>query len=214
MKVTVCTVAIFAALALDIPVGAQGTFQNLDFESARILYESPNLVGTTNALPGWVAFYGTSQMLAIRYNSPSGINPVGLVGSNVAVISGSYSVILETDGDVRQSGVVPADANSLFFKARWAGMSPVLTVTLGGQGLSLTALSTSNDYTLLGADVSGFAGQMVGLSLSLQGLGRYVLDDLEFSPQMIPEPGVVGLAGVGVLCFGARWVHRRAKRGG
>jgi hypothetical protein len=211
MKTTLYACLFFAALTPVPPVGAQGTFQNLDFESARIVYSSPNLVGTTNALPGWVAFYGTNQMLAVRYNSPAGINPVGLVGSNVAVISGSFSVILETDGDLRQTGVVPADANSLFFKARWAGVLPVLTVALGGQSLSLTALSSTTNYTLFGAGISGFAGQTAVLSCSLAD-GRFVIDDFEFSPVVIPEPGVVGLVWLGASCLAASMVRRRFRR--
>lgn len=208
------TVFSTAMLSAGMVLG-QGTFQNLGFEQARIIFiPSTAYVATTNALLGWTAFYQGNEMTGIHYNAPSAINPVGLVGSSAAVISGSYSVILETDGEIRQTGAVPADANSLFFKARWAGMSPVLAVALGGQSLTLTVISNTNDYTLFGVDVSRFSGQVATLSCSQQGLARYVLDDFEFSPLLIPEPGVFGLVGVGVLCFAVRWVHRRAKRGG
>ena len=191
----------------------QGTFQNLDFEAAQIIYDLPNRIATSDALPGWQAFSGTDQLSHVHYNSPAAANIVALVGSNVAVLSGSFSVSLSVGGSVTQAGLVPAGTESLRFKASWHSVPAV--VSLGGQELPLVRLSETANYSLYGADVSAFAGQTARLSFASPLTAVNILvDDFEFSPLPIPEPAVLAFVGLSAVFFAARWVHRRAKRGG
>ncbi|MDE3067565.1 MAG: hypothetical protein KGJ60_08435 [Verrucomicrobiota bacterium] len=83
MFVILAAVAAFGALA-----HCQGTFQNLDFEAARVILitNGPYYgdIATTNALPGWSAFAGTNQLSAIPFDngnrySSSAIGGVKLV---------------------------------------------------------------------------------------------------------------------------------------
>ncbi len=51
-------ISVFAILAFSQPIHAQGTFQNLNFESANLSGYSPgNHVPVSDALPGWSAYF-------------------------------------------------------------------------------------------------------------------------------------------------------------
>jgi hypothetical protein len=196
--------ALFAVIGFVGSARSQGTFQNLDFESARLVFD-PEL-RTTNALPGWAAFSGTDQLFTIPYNFFIGIPTVGLYGSNSSVISGEFSVSLYNDGSISQNGLVPADAASLLLKVR-NNDSFSLVVSLAGQSLPYIAISNGPNYTLYGADVSGFGGQAV--ALTLQSAREVFLDDIEFSPQAIPEPSTLVFCCLGAFFAASHLRHRR-----
>jgi hypothetical protein len=131
---------------------AQGTFQNLDFESAQLAFiDSPtnHLIATVNALPGWSAFSGTNQLAYIQYGINGGIVPPIWLSSqtNTGAIDDSFSVGVGENtfytGSISQTALVPADAQSLLFK-----MSGSVDVWLGGQDLSYIAISNALNYTL------------------------------------------------------------------
>ncbi len=196
--------------ATAICVRAQGTFQNLDFESARIVFNYPpfnNNIDETNALPGWLAFAGTNQLTSIPYG-PGGIStPVRLYSqTNGGSISGFFSVQFG-GGTISQTGLVPADAQSLVFKVHAPVSGPVSVVSLNGQILPYAAISTAPNYILYGTDISSFAGQ-VG-TLSFTAMDR--LDDIQFSPSAIPEPSAASLFALSALFFAAR--RFRGRRG-
>ncbi len=165
----------------------QGSFQNLDFESANVPDSPqtgyPNPISTTAALPGWTALLGTDSQSQVQHNTETlGTATVTLLGptwSGIApgIIDGKYSVFLQTGSDpnnesvtdnasIEQMGTVPLDAEWLQFKA-WVepGMGDsTFTVSFGGNVLALTALVTSQSpdgepYTLYGADVAPYAGE-------------------------------------------------------
>jgi hypothetical protein len=86
---------------------AQGTFQNLDFESANLAASPqeiyPNFVRINSALPGWTAYVGSIQQTQVGYNAPANstasITLTGPTWSSsdagryvVDIIDGSYSV--------------------------------------------------------------------------------------------------------------------------
>jgi hypothetical protein len=200
---------------------AQGTFQNLNFESATIIPDPggpyyPYSITTANALPGWSVFYGTTQQTEITYNDPAlGSTWVTLLATNRLVIAGNFSVILqggltETDASIRQTSFVPVTAESIRFKAQ-PGLGSLL-LSLGGQNIPFFALSTGSNYTLYGGDITAFAGQTELLTFSAIDIGggnNWTIDDIQFSNSGVPEPGVFALSALGALLLGWRVLRRR-----
>lgn len=192
---------VASATAMVAHCPAQGTFQNLDFEAARVIpLDKPYLIATTNALPGWTAFLGTDQQSSIHLNT--GWAALGLNATNTAVIDGNFSVALvasPTEGlaSISQTGLVPPGAKSLLFKVKPSGavvFYPTnVVVSLGGQTVPCVGLPSPKPSRgfLYGADISRFAGQTETLSFSG---GSFALDDIEFSPYNLTElPGPLAL---------------------
>lgn len=219
---------IFAAALASIPnacvlsVEGQGTFQNLDFESAEIVFANPfhTDVYASNALPGWKAIVGTNQVSVIQYGLLGAFYPIQLIGqTNGGSLDGAFSVLLNHGGtaaplagSLSQDALVPPEAQSLVFKAANTYFSDgAFTVSLGGQNLSCLPLAAAPKYTMYGADISSFAGRNATLLISAGingGDGRFMIDDIQFSPQPIPEPSGLSL----ILLAGAAlgWLHRHA----
>jgi hypothetical protein len=196
------------ALIMSVSLRGQG-FVNLDFQSAQIIFADPpynHVIATTNALPYWSAFdgTGTNSLSFISYRSSAFVSPVTLNSysyTNGGSLSINYSVLLDL-GSISQTALVPADAQSLFFKSK---PNSGITVSLGGQDLSYMAISNALDYTLYGAAIpSSFAGQTQTLTF-----GGGPLDNIQFSPEAIPEPSAASLIllGTGILFY-----VRRLKR--
>lgn len=186
-------------------VCGQGTFQNLNFESARVVFTQGQLIDTTNALPGWTAWSDSNQLSTISYSTGilSGY-PVYLTSSNAA-ISGSFSVWLEGDAVISQDGVVPEEATSLFFKSYTPPfLAGPVRVSFNGQALPMITISQTSNYRLYGVDVTSFAGQTVTLSFG----GRGLLDDVQFSSQQIPEPSAFSL----ILLGGGAFICARHRK--
>ena len=199
-------------------------FINLNFESAKIISDPDSLyypygIATTNALPGWTAFIGGSSRDQITFNAPAtGSTWVSIYATNGFQISGKNSVLLQggfypfnpTTAAISQTGLVPLSALSLLFQAQPVQPNAgTLEVSLGGQVLNFFALSTGANYTLYGADITGFAGQTAALSFSaLQNLDAYNawnLDNIQFSSTAVPEPATLAMTLLGVaLLFGRR----------
>ena len=156
-------------------------------------------VAVTNALPWWTAFGGTNQLSTIFYDVTSAFTEVQLWDTNSAlpIIGGTFSVGL-LGGSINQAGVVPTNAMSLMFGAYFIGSVHALDVSFAGQTLPFVPLSSNPNYTVSGADIGGFAGQAGSLAFSGTG---FMLDDIEFSSQPIPEPSsaVFGLLSLGGL---------------
>lgn len=219
MKRIPATVAIAAIFTIT----AHGQeFLNLDFESAYNLPANPGngtLVGVTNSLPDWAPFDGPEALGNFYYvsNSLGDVSsPIELEGGSMA-LSGDFSIGLYNSGSISQTGTVPSGAESLDFEAQGTGANGSLGgtgffVTLGGQTLSFSALSQGPDYIVYGANIPvSLDGQTEALVFGCQGIGsgNVLLDNIEFSPSSIPEPGEGGLAGLGAVMF---WVFRCRKR--
>ena len=195
----------------------QGTFQNLDFENPvlPLIRDSSFEVPITNALPGWAGYLGVFQVDRVVYNTVSlGAAAISLQGpgSGLPAIAGNYSVVLQSafgvapDGTaaVGQTGQIPVTARSLRFYG-----STDMQVTFIGQSLTLFGLGIGPNYQIVGADISGFAGQTGELKflipdLTPLGSTSSYLDNIVFSSQSIPEPSVLGLFGLGALLFAYR----------
>jgi len=90
----------FSCLAIAAP--AQGTFVNLDFESANIIPDPtspyyPYAVSVANGLPGWTAYGGTFAG-DILYDTVSlGAAAISIhdTNSHEPILQGSYTVLLQ-----------------------------------------------------------------------------------------------------------------------
>src|SRR6266478_1815757 len=78
MKAIYCAEPLTVCLLLVVSTGrsaGQGSFQNLDFEAANLPTvpsgQSGGLVLSSDAIPGWTAYYGSSQTSQILHNDLS-----------------------------------------------------------------------------------------------------------------------------------------------
>ena len=218
------TVTLVTVAVLSISAHGQG-FGNLDFESACNLPQNPPVPGgakvsVTNALPGWTAYAAGGVISEVYYvsNDFSGVSSyVELEGGSLA-LSGDFSVALFQNSSISQTGLVPAEAESLEFEAQGPGPGNTLgpsglTVSLGGQSLSISQISQGPDYIVYGANIPvGMDGQAEALAFACQGPGSgdVLLDNIEFST---PEPPEWAMIGVGVVLFGVFRLRARLRRG-
>jgi hypothetical protein len=228
------------ALILTLRTVSGQNFTNLNFESAVIVPDTAlypefgtHVVYASNALPGWT-ISGDLGQNALFYNTFSlGAPSVSLFGVNTNVgilgspppLDGHFSVDLyggvpgdsENGPYIAQTGLVPASAKSIEFIAAAApyGGATVLLVSLGGHNIPFTAISGTPDYTRFAGDVSAFAGQVEQLEFYTPfntGINNYwEIDDIQFSPNAIPEPGVLVLAFSGAAILGIRRLRKRVK---
>jgi hypothetical protein len=231
-------VLILASIAIALcvrDVRAQGTFQNLNFESANNLPTvSPGqtaFVPATNALPGWAVYEGGAQESQVLYNGISlGAPLVTLVGPNTgppgsghSALVGNYSATID-DGEggsgpasaaIGQTAVIPGSARSLTFLASGdiADTAGSLAVTFNGQNLAFVPLAPGPNYEQYGCDISALAGQAGELRFAENPVGIPIgvtyLDDIAFSAQSLPEPGTLALLACGAVMLGQRWWMRK-----
>jgi len=230
MKKTNCNIFVLAFLILPQAVFAQ-TFQNLNFDSANV--SAPGYLGTvpaTNALPGWQSsksfiYYNRAdldQMTIGIYDQNAG---QFAWGSHPILGSTGYTAYLEADlGSVfftygsfgiSQTGVIPADANSLQFFSTIVygqslpGYSPTLTFSLNGTPVNYYQIGSAGTFVQYAADVSAFAGKATTLGFQVSatypldppnphwifGVG---IDGISFSTTPTPEPATGAVLTLGM----------------
>ncbi len=189
--------------------GSSQGFVNLNFEHP-ILPLTPDefrAVPITNALPGWTGYLYGSPVDRVAFNGLSlGGAQISLQNSNgFPPIQGNYSVLLQGStpsfqgsAAVGQTGQIPADALSLRF---WGGISQV---SFKGQIIPHMAIGAGPNYTIYGGDISAFSGQTGELLFTAFPSRFWVLDNIQFSTEAIPEPRSLGLFALGGLLFGLR----------
>jgi MYXO-CTERM domain-containing protein len=222
---------IFTAVLLSLgEMGFAQGFINLNFESASLIPAAPFEVQFAQAFPGWIGTVGgVQQTLALSnsiYLDTSGISIINSHYNDLGIgpagpLQGNYTAILQAglygvpaDTSLSQTGLVPANAQSLQFEAippvNRAGDVVPFEVTLGGQDLSLTVISNALNYTLYGADIGAWAGQTAQLSFTVFAENPHMdnqylsLDAIQFSAQPVPEPNEFALAALGALFLGFR----------
>lgn len=188
-------------------------------------------VAVSSALPGWTAYLGNTEQSQVlhnyAYNSTATVDILGpnwqeTSGYTFGIIDGQYSVFIQSGNDpnnvttfdnasIAQTGTVPANAESLQFKA-WQLYVGRFSVTFNGNSLSPVVLSTGQGpsgqpYTLYGADISPYAGQTGQLEFTqLYNTAdpSLLLDDITFSPNAVPEPSTLALIVTGGLALAVR----------
>jgi len=200
---------------------AQGTFQNLGFESAHNIpvfdpQGHPWTMPASDALPGWTCYIGANQTGSAWYNDVAlDSAALGILSSlspypPSGFVQGQYCLSLQTStaftsppftpASVGQTGQLPADAQSIRFR----GTVP-FPVSFAGTVIPLSVLSSQAGYNIYGGDISQFAG-LTG-ELRIRSFGHFgYLDGLTFSSQPIPEPASVSLfvMGLGLLYLRSR----------
>jgi hypothetical protein len=212
---------IFAVLSAQ----AQGTFQNLNFESASIPSSTPipSFVPIGEALPAWNAelintstSVATPQTQAVYDGVSTGGAVISLIDDNSPYrgpIEGNYSVFLFGGGNpavisvsISQTGLIPAGTESLLMDA-WISPNASPVVAIDGQPVTMFPLQTFANYTLYGGNISSFSGQTATLSFTdpppaIQEPSQFLLDNISFSPAaVVPEPSPLALTGFGGLLF-------------
>jgi hypothetical protein len=204
-------------VATKVCASAQGTFQNLDFEQAKIIIDNaPALIAASDALPGWAVFADGVPLNEVQRDSVL-FDGAGIADTPSALlIDGNFSAILAGPGlssvpmSIAQSGTVPAGSESLRFLAG----APFL-VSFAGHSIAIALLGPGNPNGLLyGGDISAYAGeygQLVFQTYALSSGGVNPLDDISFSTQPIPEPGALSILFVGALMLSRRPRRRRTR---
>ncbi len=196
-------------------------FIDLGFDQGQIIPDnSPYTLQESVAIPGWTA-YGYSYP-DILYNTMALDSPsVSLIDQNAiylpAPLIGPRSIYL-FGGDIglpgpsiSQTGLVPLDTVSLRFLV---GGNPIATanmkyllLSLGNQNVPYQVVAVEPRYTVYGANVSAFAGQVEQLTFTGLPLAEWEIDQIQFSTLPVPEP-----SGLNLLCLGVLWFGRRRKR--
>jgi hypothetical protein len=228
MKTTTRFATVAVAALFSSPLYGQGTFQNLDFESANLPVipagQYGSFVPVADALPFWNAYLGASQITQVQHNNAylgtANISIFGPEWSFPPRIEGTYTVLLQpgstgqgvVDASIGQTGLIPAGTESMRFKSD--PFSSDFAVSIGGVPVPALQLGAYPNYSLFGTDVSAFAGLTEELRITALfrvGGSRFAyLDSIEFSNLPIPEPSVLGLFAIGALFLGLplRWMRK------
>jgi hypothetical protein len=206
---------LFAALFLSpqrLCIFAQGTFANLDFESALVPDMPPGQGGPVSAslaFPAWMVTPG--QNGDVLHNvTPLGASVLllGPTWPTSEILEGRYTAVLYSNplnggSSLAQSGQVPPTAQSLMFYAEVFNME----VSFAGNPLPFCQIASGPNYGIYGVDVRTLAGasgelRFSALPMAPGVVGGVRLDNIHFSNEPIPEPTTVGLLVIGALLLG------------
>jgi hypothetical protein len=203
MKTRWMLITLFAATVI---TQAQGTFQNLNFESANVSGFSPGSVPFTNALPGWSGYtYGGTNNMAVYNTVGLGSALVTLQGpgSSYPIAEGNYMVILQgssggtpSSAAIGQVGTIPVTMQSLLFWGNFVG-----NLTFNGEAIPYSILENIGSYSVYGGNVAAFAGQTGELRFSTPVNTWAYIDNIQMSMAPVPEPSTFALIGIGAFLF-------------
>jgi hypothetical protein len=180
----------------------------LDFESATVILSTNQFqfgeLELAPAFPGWVAYVGSDQVdLGVLNGSPLAGATITLQsdlsyikpdpswhGYWAAIFAGVFaggSQLGLVSASLGQTGVIPAAAHSVIFKA-WFVEPPAPVITVNGQALTMTPLGGN----LFAVNVAKFAGTTAELRFTVlpvppqQGANPLFLDSIYFSTRPFP----------------------------
>ena len=159
---------------------AQGTFANLNFESALVPDTPPQQGGQVSpslAFPGWVVIPGQDGLI-LHNVTPIGSPSVVLLGptwSQTDILEGNYtadlySAPINIGSAIAQIGQIPVTAQSMLFYAQVFNMS----VSFAGNSLPFYQVGSGSNYGIFGVDMralSGMTGELRFNALPLAGGG-------------------------------------------
>jgi len=229
MKTIIIIVTLFAVVAPK-QLTAQGAFENLNFEEAGLYLTSipagqeGGVVSAASAFPGWTVAGG----LALQNTLATGAEAVGIWGPDAPssmILQGQWSAVLQagtgddgpnTPATLSQSGLIPPSTQSIRFYGSGA-IQGSLSVSINGQNIAYSIISSIASYDVYGANIPQFANQTVTLEFTENlvfpspGYGGVILDNIQFSSaNVVPEPSIIALGAFGGLLFGVRkWFARR-----
>ena len=215
MKHTRIFWSVIVSFALSQTLFGQG-FVNMDFETASVTATPPGqgggVVDPALAFPGWsVGGSGTFVFyngLSVGAPAVSLIGPDFPNGTGFTPLQGSYSVLFAYFNiagpapTLSQTGMIPADANSISFLvgANWTDAA----VSIDGIPIPLVSVTGGR----VAGDVSAFAGSVALLTFSTatgspNAPDLLYFDDVQFSPSSVPEPSVLSIfiSGTFVICY-------------
>ncbi len=192
-------------------------------------------VPVADAFPGWSASYNSASIPIPLVVSTVGYDAISLAGAVISindtnspafgsrVIDGNYSAFLfgglggppgplfTYSSTLSQTGLVPVGTKSLMLNALLLLSGTSFIVSVNGQPINMVGLPSDPAYPLYGGDISSYAGQTVTLSFTEPAPANnppslLILDDIVFSPDAVPEPGVLSLATVCILLFCPRMI--------
>jgi hypothetical protein len=222
----------------------QTAFQDLDFESGNISNPSGyyNEVPITNALPGWNGSIGGVPVTQVWANNVSageatidvygpGWPSIGYgEGFGEGIIDGNYTVFLQSGANpqggsagvnvsIWQAGTIPANAQSLEFKAWTILLTGSFSVSFAGNSLTPVVLAAVPGESAsgipvveYGVNIAPYAGQTGQLEFTsiFNGASCTEFDDITFSTTTVtPEPNTLALAVMGGLALAARRWRKR-----
>lgn len=182
-------------------------------------------MSSLDAIPAWTGYLGTNQVAQVLHNDMTlGNASIDILGPNWSLygrIEGQYTVVLQAGRDpftgggnvgasISQTGLVPADAQSLQFRANVFGG---VSINIGGHNLSVVPLGTGANYTLYGANIPlSVAGQVALLTVMVPAGPNTAgyFDSFAFLSSPIPEPSAAGLFALGALLVGWRILRRQS----
>lgn len=192
----------------------------------------PYSISAAAGLPFWTARVDSTVCTAIWGNTgpldETGVTllsnfPIPPQSFAVNPLNGNYSVELSAVSfappdlykisSISQIGDVPAGAQSIqFLMTNYGGpVSSNALVTLNGSTINLVPIATNGYVVTMAGDVSAFAGTNAELTITsagtpgggpLSGENVFALDDISFSPNIIPEPSTIALltlGGIGLI---------------
>ncbi|MEO5803321.1 MAG: PEP-CTERM sorting domain-containing protein [Verrucomicrobiota bacterium] len=220
LKVIIVSVALISSENVGF---SQGSFFNLNFESPvlPLMRDEEFMVPITNGLPGWIGYIDGNQVPRVGFNTIALDSSFISLHSSASPIfqplQGSYSVYLQggrfssVSAAIGQTGLVPQTAQSLLFSTVSSGS---LQVTFSGLIIPMVLVSNGPNFSVMGGDISAFAGQTGELRFTaFNGVGSGLIDAIRFSTSPVPEPSTLALTGIGALLFGVfGWKNYRPKR--
>ncbi len=210
------TSALFSAGALVFALtGSSQSFSDLDFESigGPTIASDGIWLGWSLAAPGWQHASGGDSVFVYHHTPPQNsfaqyyflADPSS---TSWAPLAGDYSLALVSghfnrndpnspwvNAFIEQDAIIPLGTKSLTLLA-----TGDFSVTLNSQRLEMTPLGDHR----FAADVSPFEGEFAALRIinnSSETQDPVLVDNISFSPQLVPEPSTLALLGLGAAAL-------------